>query len=652
MFKKYLIGLYTLGALCLLGIPQISNAKSYYHPEIDFKIQINKDTTFEVLETQTFYFEGEYHQGWRRIPFNKFSDISDMTVMDAQTGQFYTYSKSKLNKLDPTSWGKYTTYIQKGEQYIEWYFNAINEVRTFTLGYKIHGGIAFYEDHDELYWNLITDYDVDIGKISVYVYLPDGTQTIDQLKSSIYVAGLPNDSTSIKRIIDNKTFYFEATEALPNAKVTIAPGWPKGIVDQKAFWADFLRIYTLSIISALIILATLIMALIYWLNERRQKNRGTIIPQYEPPRNINPAMAELVMKEHISSKTWASTIIDLAIRGHIKITEEKTGFSDTIIKSLPMFAPFILFAIAIIIFAINKIELFVVIPIFIIFIIPLIISLIKNGLSKKDYILEQVHISDELFRKPTDPESGKNKKLLPFEKKLMHTIFYNGDKFSTRELQKEPNQVKMAFQLSMREAQKELLIDTDNITGAYEKTLANERKKQNFVTFIGGGIFLILIFVGTNKASAQLIFFAISLLVPFCTYLLLKYDARLNKQGLLLREEILGFKMYLETAERYRLQNLTPETFEKYLPYAMVFGVEKKWAKAFANMDVPQPAWYAGVGVGHSGSFASSGFSASSFTSSFSASFTSSMASASGSGASGGGGGAGGGGGGGGGGAS
>jgi uncharacterized membrane protein len=58
-----------------------------------------------------------------------------------------------------------------------------------------------------------------------------------------------------------------------------------------------------------------------------------------------------------------------------------------------------------------------------------------------------------------------------------------------------------------------------------------------------------------------------------------KFEARLSREGAILKDDWLGFKLYLETAERYRMQNLTPETFEKYLPYAIIFGVEKNGDK-------------------------------------------------------------------------
>lgn len=59
--------------------------------------------------------------------------------------------------------------------------------------------------------------------------------------------------------------------------------------------------------------------------------------------------------------------------------------------------------------------------------------------------------------------------------------------------------------------------------------------------------------------------------------------------------EILGFKMYLETAERFRLQNLEPKDFEKYLSYAVVLGLEKQWAEKFKDIYIEKPEWYEGT---------------------------------------------------------
>jgi uncharacterized membrane protein len=38
---------------------------------------------------------------------------------------------------------------------------------------------------------------------------------------------------------------------------------------------------------------------------------------------------------------------------------------------------------------------------------------------------------------------------------------------------------------------------------------------------------------------------------------------------------------------------MPPDTFEKYLPYAMALGVEHNWAQAFAGIVKDPPTWYA-----------------------------------------------------------
>src|SRR5262249_19057622 len=61
---------------------------------------------------------------------------------------------------------------------------------------------------------------------------------------------------------------------------------------------------------------------------------------------------------------------------------------------------------------------------------------------------------------------------------------------------------------------------------------------------------------------------------------------------------VLGFEDFLAHVEADRMDriNRTPETFEKFLPFAMALGVEKKWVGAFQNIYSQPPAWFqAGV---------------------------------------------------------
>jgi uncharacterized membrane protein len=66
--------------------------------------------------------------------------------------------------------------------------------------------------------------------------------------------------------------------------------------------------------------------------------------------------------------------------------------------------------------------------------------------------------------------------------------------------------------------------------------------------------------------------------------------------GVHAREATLGFKEFLSRVEedRYKRMITSPQLFEKYLPYAMAFGVEEKWANAFKDIYREPPQWYSG----------------------------------------------------------
>ncbi len=88
----------------------------------------------------------------------------------------------------------------------------------------------------------------------------------------------------------------------------------------------------------------------------------------------------------------------------------------------------------------------------------------------------------------------------------------------------------------------------------------------------------------------------VSLLLPAAFLLFFGYfmPAR-TVRGTEAYARALGFKEYLSKAETYRLRWEEKENiFEKFLPYAMIYGVVDKWAKAFEGMEMRPPSWYQG----------------------------------------------------------
>ena len=61
-----------------------------------------------------------------------------------------------------------------------------------------------------------------------------------------------------------------------------------------------------------------------------------------------------------------------------------------------------------------------------------------------------------------------------------------------------------------------------------------------------------------------------------------------------------AFKTYLKNIEQYENMDQAGELFEKYLPYATAFGLDRSWIRKFATVPhTPIPRWYVPYGYGH-----------------------------------------------------
>ncbi|MBR2780921.1 MAG: DUF2207 domain-containing protein [Eubacteriaceae bacterium] len=76
--------------------------------------------------------------------------------------------------------------------------------------------------------------------------------------------------------------------------------------------------------------------------------------------------------------------------------------------------------------------------------------------------------------------------------------------------------------------------------------------------------------------------------------LMYSHIARRSEYGYTLREKVEGFRMFLDTAEKSRLEMLlesNPDYYYDILPYAQVLGVTKQWTKKFDGILIREPQW-------------------------------------------------------------
>ena len=158
-----------------------------------------------------------------------------------------------------------------------------------------------------------------------------------------------------------------------------------------------------------------------------------------------------------------------------------------------------------------------------------------------------------------------------FNKQLLETIF--------------EEKVKVRFR-EVKESMMDNLIKLNNFTfeisnslikkGYYKKNLRKQRGDYNMY-----GLCTIL-------ASFFVVFYSFSAGVGlFLSGIILIVGGKklplLTKKGALLRRKVLGLKDYIEVAEQDRIEfhsdpAKNPDNFQKFLPLAMAFGLEKKWA--------------------------------------------------------------------------
>src|SRR3989339_1811087 len=466
MFKKVLF----FATIIIFLTPLMTQAtdRSYYYDSIDTTIIVNSDSTLTVEERQTYNYTGKYTVGWRSIDLNELASVTDVEMFDGETGKRLERASTRpvTNTTLPTrsDYGKYAVFKQNGHQNIEWYYNMENTAHTWILKYKIHGAIEFGKDSDRLYYNIFTDYDVPVKNALVKVIMPTDT--------GLTAWAYRTQAKKIEQSINGGEIVLNSTDFNPKEAFTIDVTFPKNIITKTAFWQDWLKLNYGFLGSAIIILLSILIALIRWIvTEVLPKGRGTIIPQYSPPQNLPPAMAQIIVKERITPKSWVSTLIDLAVRGYVKIEEDKkknigaglriifAGLWVCVITGIVIYG----------FYQSGKMNSTVIAYIILAFALWIVFALIKLkkrgtvGLFNKEYTVTKTK------------SFADDKTLRDYEKKYLETLFTGSDTFSTREIKKARGTSRSKqMQEDMELAEKLLKDEIDAKTEAFDNKLSKE----------------------------------------------------------------------------------------------------------------------------------------------------------------------------------
>lgn len=439
----------------------------------------------------------------------------------------------------------------------------ISGKQTYIINYTLRGALDSYANHDELYWNASGQWPVPILAVSTKVTLPSG-----DLTETRCFQGTPQLSNPCTAKADGTQAAFSSRDKLGrHEQVTVLASFPHGVVTvpPTMLWhgESFRDFYTLDAFelggSVLVgLLAALALAALWWRAGRDYAYKSVfyltqdpaqgrkplfggspVVVEFTPPEDLRPAQMGFLLDERPDTLDITATIVDLAVRGYLKI-EEMTGRKA---------------------FSGGK---------------DWRLTKLKDG--DKDLLpFEQVTLdalfSEGLFGRKKAKE-GKPVRLSElryhFQWKLwnIRDALYK-DAAERNWFERDPRKAKAAWGAP-----------------AFALTLAG----------------LVLCFAAGVAFGRALLFNAVPVaglaLVPLAHTM--SRRTATGSEGL---RRILGFRLYIETAETRRQEfNEQANIFARYLPYAIVFGSVTKWAKAFSGLDdeVQQSLdWYSGGDLSH-----------------------------------------------------
>jgi uncharacterized membrane protein len=199
-----------------------------------------------------------------------------------------------------------------------WVPGAADAVRTIRLRYRVANGLRFFEQHDELYWNVTGDeWEVPIQSASAHVRLPDG---VTGVRATAFRGAYGSTEESAVSIEDHRV-RVETTRGLEFREgLTIVVGWDPGRVHRPGAVERTMSLVYSNLPLAVPPLVFVVM-LWRWRVRGRDPALASIATQYEPPGSMSPAELGTLIDGKPDMRDITSTIVDLAVRGHLRIAE-------------------------------------------------------------------------------------------------------------------------------------------------------------------------------------------------------------------------------------------------------------------------------------------------------------------------------------------
>lgn len=534
-----------VGAFVLaLAVDASAQTRSIRIRNFDALLTVHTDGSLDVTEQITIGFTGQWNGINRDLSLQHNTAQGRATKLDVTIGYVTDETGQRLRVEEQRENNGRTRRLHI---YIP---DANNADRQIIIRYRVANAIRFFFANssvgalDELYWNATgNNWSMFIDSAHARVVLPEG---ITPTRTAVYTGALGSTSGNATIEKTGNVVDFTLTRGLyPYEGMTIGVGWPAGHIGSRPSEMEERLARAAQWFPLVIPLIVFLLAFKAWEKNGRDPEEGSYVVRYEPFEGASPAELGTLIDNRADMDDITATLVDLAVRGFIRIEE------------------------------ITESHLL--------------------GLSKStDYILHILRDSSQW--------TG----LKPHEVEYLDALTSLAP---TGESEVKVSELRNKFYARLPKI-RDAIYDSLLSSGYYR-----ERPDKVQGKWIALAVLSALIGVGLGVIATKMMWLMIS---PFAliaagvssTIILIVFALIMPARtiaGARAREATLGFKEFLERVEEERMKKMitSPEMFERFLPYAMAFGVADKWANAFEDIYREPPTWYVGGG----GQFSASSFS-------------------------------------------
>lgn len=430
--------------------------------------------------------------------------------------------------------GTYELYNDNNQDCIKWYFPTANSVtRTFNLQYTIQGGLRIYSDGDLFNWIFIeSDRQYTIDASTVTLHIP-GNATPNQVTAS--AAENLAENSKEARVVDGKTVVFTGSNFTSGDQWNLIAKFPHGIVQaQPAAWqtAEDAK----DAVAPFLNFGLLILSLVVLIGG----GLGLYLLWYTRGRDRPTG----VVAEFYPTPP----------------TDDPPGLVGTLIDERADMQD----------------------------IVATIVDLARRGVLRMEEKQEAGFLGIGTTHNFTFERVGAATGLRPYEQTIIQKLFGSSD---SRDL----DDLKEKFYKYLPDIKKQLYQATIS-AGYFQEDPQSARTRYSVLGVVALVVLGCIGFVivgqfsdTTAVAICPLIAFG---LVGAAFVILGQFMPKRTDAGATAAAKWNAFKRYLANIEKYTKVEDAKDQFDKYLPYAIAFGLEHSWVNKFSAVDTPAPAWY------------------------------------------------------------